>query len=166
MILALLEKRPALFVWLALIFIGGSTAAFAQEAPTLHVTKAYAYATAPAQKNGAVFMTVENPDIKMMSGGEIAITGVKTDIADRAELHTMTMDGGMMMMRKVGQYDIPAGKALALEPTGHHIMLFGLKEPLKAGESFPLSLLFNDGFEHALTVEVQIVPPGGEPPAE
>lgn len=159
---------------LALFFLAysvtfGTNPALAEDSPTLHITKAYAYATAPAQKNGAVFMMLENPGIEHLSGRNLAVTGVQTDIADRAELHTMSMDNGVMMMRKVGQYDIPAGETLALEPMGRHIMLFGLKEPLKAGESFPLTLLIGDGFHHAyggVPVDVQIVPPGGEPPEE
>ena len=169
MILALFEKRPVLFAWLALIFMVASISAFAQESPTLHVKKAYAFATAPTQKNGAVFMTIENPGIEHLSGRDLAVTGVQTDIADRAELHIMSMDNGVMMMREAGQYSVPAGETLTLEPMGRHIMLFGLKDPLKAGESFPLTLLIGDGFSHSygqIPVENQIVPPGGEPPAE
>ncbi|MEZ5918626.1 MAG: copper chaperone PCu(A)C [Alphaproteobacteria bacterium] len=164
-----LIRTGLVLFFLAYGMASATTPALAEESPTLYVTKAYAYATAPAQKNGAVFMTIENPGIEHLSGRDLAVTGVQTDIADRAELHIMSMNNGVMMMREAGQYSVPAGETLALEPTGRHIMLFGLKEPLKAGESFPLTLLIGDGFHHAysgIPVEVQIVPPGAEPPAE
>lgn len=126
--------------------------AHADEA-SVHVSNAYAYATTPAQKNGAVFMAVHND-------GEAAdkITAASAAVAQAVELHTHIMDGDKMMMREVEAYDLPAGEVTTLHPHGHHIMLMGLNAPLKAGDTFPLTLTLEGGAP--LTVDVLIKNPG------
>ena len=47
--------------------------------------------------------------------------------------------------------DIPPGGEAKLAPRGTHVMLMGLKAPLVAGKSFPLTL----EFERAGAVEVE-----------
>jgi hypothetical protein len=42
---------------------------------------------------------------------------------------------------------------LALQPGGYHVMLGDLKRPLQAGDSFPLTLVF----EKAGSIEVNVV---------
>ena len=99
------------------------------------IERAYAYPTSKVQLNGAIFMNIEN-----LSNTQETVISAYTDIADRVELHTHIMDGDIMMMRQVEGYVIPAKQHVKLEPTGHHIMLFGLKNPLKVGDTFPLYL--------------------------
>jgi copper(I)-binding protein len=70
----------------------------------------------------------------------------------RAELHTMTMDNNVMRMRPVEAVDIPAGGSAMLQPSGLHIMLLDLHEPLRAGTEVPLTLRF----ERAGTVTVSV----------
>lgn len=120
---------------------------------TLQAKDVYAYATTPVQKNGAAFGILENT-----GQADIEIVEAKSDIAERVELHTHLMDGDVMMMRKVESYNVPAGGSLTLEPMGNHIMLFGLKNPLKAGEEFTVELVDADG--NALSLPVQIKNPG------
>lgn len=128
----------------------------AQPSAGLSVENVYAFATAPGQKNGAVFMRIENT-----GSNPARLTGARGDIAERIELHTNSMDGGIMMMRKVDGHDIPAGGTLALEPAGHHIMLMGLREALSPGRRFSLNLIFENHEEK--TVMVKIVQPGARP---
>jgi periplasmic copper chaperone A len=47
-----------------------------------------------------------------------------------------------MKMRPVGPLPIAPGKRVTLAPGGYHIMLSGLKRPLKQGDSFPITLSF------------------------
>lgn len=123
---------------------------------TLEVTGAYAYATTSVQKNGAVFATfANNSDTpKRIIAAQIP----EGEITERIELHTHLMDDGIMMMREVEGYDIPANEAVTLTPMGHHIMLFGLKTPLKIGESFPMEVTTGSG--ETLDFDVEIVAPG------
>jgi copper(I)-binding protein len=62
-------------------------------------------------------------------------------------------------MRAVPSVSIPAGKTVTFAPGGYHIMLTGLKQPLIAGQSFPLTVTF----AHAgpVTVEVKVQALGG-----
>ena len=75
------------------------------------------------------------------------------------ELHQMQMQGDVMRMRQVDAIDIPANKSVALEPGGLHIMLVGLKAPLKEGDRFPMTLTF----EKAGEVKVDVVVEGVKP---
>ncbi|MGH1398735.1 MAG: copper chaperone PCu(A)C [Alphaproteobacteria bacterium] len=119
------------------------------EAP-VSITDAYAFATAESQKNGAIFATIMN------KGEEDAkITAASADVSESVELHTHTMDGDVMQMREVENYEVKAGADITLKPMGHHIMLMGLKEPLKAGESFVASVTLEDGSEIGFPVIVR-----------
>lgn len=60
----------------------------------------------------------------------------------RVELHTMTMDGGMMQMRKLDGLDVPAGATVEFKPGANHLMIFGLTTP---PASLPLTLEFASG---------------------
>ena len=83
------------------------------------------------------------------------LVGAETGIADRVELHEMSMDSSIMRMREVGGVQLPAGQAVALAPGGYHFMLIGLKQPLKPGDTFPMHLRFQSGrtADVAVTVE-------------
>ena len=66
----------------------------------------------------------------------------------------MKMEGVVMRMREVDAIDLPADARVELKPGGLHLMLLGLKEPLKAGQHFPLKLRFEKAGE--VTVEVDV----------
>lgn len=129
----------------------------------LTIDAPYAYVTAPAQKNGAVFLNITNA-----GDADDRLIGVSspegTNIAERLELHSMNMDGDMMMMRKVDAIDIPAGQTVKLAPSGLHIMLIGLQEPLRLNEPFPLTLEFETAGTQ--NVEVIVMMPGEKPAGE
>jgi copper(I)-binding protein len=135
-----------------LVLALGSLGACLPEKSALSVTDAYAFATTEAQKNGAVFLTAQNN-----SGEAITITAASAANAETLELHTMSMENNVMQMRKVESFAIEAGQNTTLKPMGDHIMLMGLKAPLKEGESFPLTLTTSAG---EVTVDVKIVAPG------
>jgi hypothetical protein len=67
----------------------------------------------------------------------------------------MTMDGDVMKMRAVERIDLKPGEKIEMKPGhGYHIMLMGLKKPLKAGESFPMQLRFRKAGKVQITVKV------------
>ena len=74
------------------------------------------------------------------------LVGAACSCAARVELHEMSGVGGVMRMRPAatGIEIRPAG-ALRLAPHGEHLMLMGLKQPLRVGEPVPITLQF----EHA-----------------
>ncbi len=90
------------------------------------------------------------------------LTGASTPYATEAEVHESKMDNGVMEMRAVPG---GLGAPIHMAPGGYHIMLLGLKQPLKQGEQVPLTLTF----EHAgpVTVQASIAGPGASaPPAK
>ncbi|MCG6932858.1 MAG: copper chaperone PCu(A)C [Gallionella sp.] len=104
----------------------------------IQIQNAWARATAPGQDAASV-------DLTITSKHAAALVGVSSPAAETAALHSMQMEGGMMRMREVASLDIPPGKALNLRASGHHLMLMGLKEPLKEGQTVPLTLNFRVG---------------------
>lgn len=100
--------------------------------------------------------------IRSAQGGRLV--GVSSAAAAAAEIHEMTMDGNVMKMRAIAGIDLPAGRVVELKPGGHHIMLMGLKQPLKTGDVVPVSLVIEGPNKTRETVEVKaLVRPLGMP---
>ena len=113
----------------------------------LVVEQPWARATPGKGKTGAAYLTLSNH-------GATAdrLLAVATPIAKRAELHGHMMDAGVMKMRPVTAIEVAPGTPTVLQPGGLHVMLMGLRAPLKEGDRFPLTLTF----EGAGSVEVQV----------
>lgn len=107
-------------------------------------------------RNGAAYVTLVNH-----GGAAERLVGASTPVAAKAELHRDEMEGGVMRMRPAGPLALAPGERLTLAPGGLHLMLIGLKQPLKPGDRFPVTL----SFEHQppLTIEATVHPgkPGG-----
>jgi copper(I)-binding protein len=114
----------------------------------IQVEGAWARATAPGQEAGMA-------DVTITSKQAATLVGVSSPAAKTAELHTMTHENGMMKMREVESIELPAGKRVNLGEGGYHLMLIGLKAPLKAGESVPLTLNIKVANKKAVKVETK-----------
>jgi copper(I)-binding protein len=127
-----------------------STALHARDALAreLSIEHAYARSTVPGQTNGAAYLTIENKGKhadKLIAAASTACESV--------QIHTMSMAGNVMKMREVQDIELKPHAKIAMNPgDGYHIMLIGLKQPLKRGEKFPLTL----SFEKAGKVEVPV----------
>jgi len=109
----------------------------------------WARASIPGATGGAVYLRLEN-----RGGSADALIAVRTPVAEHAELHLHAMQGDIVKMSAVDRIEIPAQGKIELRPDSYHIMLFGLKRALTAGEKFPLELVFaNSG---AITVDVKV----------
>ncbi|MBI3221528.1 MAG: copper chaperone PCu(A)C [Nitrosomonadales bacterium] len=118
------------------------------QAGDLQIEAAWSRATAPGQDAAMV-------DLSITSQQSAALVGVTSPISRTVELHSMTHDGGMMKMRQVKSLALPAGKHVNLGESGYHLMLIGLKAPLKAGDMVPLTLSVKVGNKAAVKVEVK-----------
>jgi periplasmic copper chaperone A len=101
----------------------------------IQVENAWTRATAPGQDAAGV-------DLTITSKQAATLVGVSSAACKTVQLHGMTHENGMMKMREVKFIELPAGKRMNLREGGYHLMLTGLKAPLKAGESVPLTLSF------------------------
>ena len=64
------------------------------------------------------------------------------------------MHGDAMSMQEMDALELPAGTLVQLGPGGYHIMLIDLAEPLVVGETFDLTLDFDQAPDLTVTVEV------------
>ncbi|VXB01265.1 copper chaperone PCu(A)C [Massilia sp. 9I] len=110
-----------------------SASVFAQ----VSVSDPWIRATVPAQKVTGAFMRVQ-------SATPARLLGVQTEVAGRAELHEMAMEGQTMRMRGVESIELPAGKPVNLASGGYHVMLMDLKRQVKEGENVDLTLQVQD----------------------
>ena len=117
-------------------------------ADVVGVKNAWARPTAPGQKTAGAYMELE-------SASAAVVVAVESEAAARAELHMMSMDGGVMRMRPVQKIDLPAKKMVKLAPGGLHVMLIDIKRPLKAGDKLPLTLSIEGAGGTRSTVKVE-----------
>jgi copper(I)-binding protein len=125
-----------------------SAGATAESGPT--IDRAWARATPGLATTGAVYFRVE-------STIDDRLIGVASPVARKAELHTHVEENGLMLMREVeGGLPVPAGQKVELKSGGLlHVMLIDLKQKLKAGETFPLTVTFEKAGPRNVTVKVE-----------
>ncbi|MFZ5523013.1 MAG: copper chaperone PCu(A)C [Pseudomonadota bacterium] len=99
----------------------------------IQIEGAWLRATAPGQDAASV-------DLSITSKQPAILLGVSSTASRAVEMHSMTHREGMMKMREVEAIELPAGKRVSLGESGYHLMLVGLKVPLKAGDKIPLTL--------------------------
>ena len=141
-------KLIPLFAGLALSMASLAAAAHEFKLGPITIGHPYARATASGQSTGGGFLKLEN------GGADDKLLSASADVAKSVELHSMAMEGDVMRMRQLDGVALPAGKTVELKPGGMHIMFIGLKAPLKAGDSFPLTLRFQKAGE--VTVKMNI----------
>ena len=116
---------------------------------------AWVRATVPGQSVAGAYLDIT-------AGASAALVAVDSSVAGKAELHTMSMDSGVMKMRPLAEIELPANRTVSLRPGGHHIMLIDIKRELKAGDRVPLKLTVQDsqGVKSTLHVEAEVRPVG------
>ncbi len=113
----------------------------AAAAPGVSVTAPWARATAPRQKEAAVYLQITSPN---------------------AMLHKSVTHGGMSGMEDMDGVPLPAGKTVSLAPGGMHIMLMDIPHPLTAGGQVHLTLHFAKS--PAVSVMAPVLPIGARGP--
>jgi copper(I)-binding protein len=124
---------PHLSVLAVAALVAGSASA-ASAAPVA-VTDAWCRPAAAGAPSAACYLT-------LTARTDDSLVGVASPAAERVETHQMDMAGGIMRMKKVATLPLPAGKAVALQPGGLHLMLIRPKAALAAGGSTELTLRF------------------------
>ncbi|WP_303980138.1 copper chaperone PCu(A)C [Dongia mobilis] len=137
---------------LALGSLGTVAAAHEQKLGDLVLHHAWSRANPAGAKSGAVFVTIENtgdmPD---------QLLSASSDVAAMTEIHQMSMENDIMVMKPAGILDIPAHGKVELKPHGLHIMLMGLKQRFAEGDTFSVTLTFAKAGSVTLQVVVDKV---------
>lgn len=113
------------------------------------VTDPWVRGTVAQQKATGMFAQIIS-----IQGGKLV--SASSPLAGVVEIHEMKMDGDVMRMRAVTALDLPAGKAVALKPGGYHMMLLDLKQPLKAGDTVPVTLVVEGADKKRETIEIKV----------
>jgi len=126
----------------AVAFLAASHAgAHEYKVKDLTIGHPWARATHGNAGTGVVYVTLVND-------GKAAdrLLKASTPVAAMASLHETIKEGDVMKMREIDGLAIPAGATVELKPGAWHIMLMGLKKPLREGDMVPLTLtLANEG---------------------
>ncbi len=106
----------------------------------IEIENAYVREVPPTMPNSAIFMNIENKSDKIVN-----LIKAESSIAKSVELHTHTMNNGMMRMYQVDKITINANSETLLQPGGFHIMLIGLNKKLKESDIVEVELSFSNG---------------------
>ena len=122
--------------------------AVAGASPDVYVGEPWMRATVAGQKATGAFM-------ELRSAEDAVLVSAGSPVAGVVEIHEMVMDGNVMKMRAMPRLDLPAGKSVLLRPGGYHIMLMELKQPLRKGDTVPLTLNVEGRDRSARTIEIR-----------
>ena len=128
----------------------------------LKISNAWVKPTVPGQPVAGGYMAIT-------SDKDIEIIEVLSPVAGKAEIHSMSMEGNIMRMKKLNQLQLKAGKVVELKPGGFHIMLMELKHQIKQAEVVPISLVTQDGNGKKATITIKAiatVPKTSESPSD
>jgi len=121
-----------------------SVPAFAQTT----VDDAWVRATVPGQPSTGAFMRITSSD-------DAKLLEAKSPVAKIVQIHQSKMDNDVMSMQPVEFVPLPAGKTVAIEPEGYHVMLIDLVGQVKEGDEVPLTLVVENAKGVKESVEVK-----------
>ncbi|RCW63111.1 copper chaperone PCu(A)C [Pseudorhodoferax soli] len=115
------------------------------------VQDAWVRATVPQQKGTGAFM-------QLRSAKDVRLVSASSPSAPIVEVHEMALQDNVMRMRHVPGLELPAGKTVELKPGGYHVMLMDLPAQVKAGDTVPLTLVFEgkDGQRESVQVQAPV----------
>lgn len=116
-------------------------------ADTVKVEHPWVRATAPGQEVAGAFMD-------LTADTDMTLVAAESKAAGTVQLHSMTMDNGVMVMRQVKDIALPKGKTVSLQPGGLHIMLIGLNGQIKPGDKTAITLVLRSAGGKELKVAV------------
>ena len=88
----------------------------------------------------AGYLTIHNK-----SNSDTKLIAVSSSIAERIEIHQMSMDNDIMKMRQLKDgLIIPANTITYLKPGEFHLMFFGLKKQMTPMETYVINLTFKN----------------------
>ena len=130
-----------------LLLSGGMAHSQTAARNSIVIESPWSRATPAGAKNGAIYATVINN-----GNSDDRLVGAATPVGGQVQFHSVVEENGVSRMRELPNIDVRLGAKVTFSPGGMHIMVVGLKEPLKEGQSFPMTLTF----EKAGKIEVMV----------
>lgn len=135
--------------WGCLAFFFAAVIPCGASAQGIQIVDAWSRPTPPGIDVGVAYFTIRN------AGKGDRLLRVSSPVAGRAELHVSATKDGVVKMEGLSSVEVGSGTPVAFEPGGRHIMLMGLKRPLKEGDTFPLTLTFANAGQIRTSVRVR-----------
>ena len=129
-------------------------AAFACETVTvggMSLRNAWSKATIGASRPASFYVEIANN-----GASDDALIAIMTPAADKPMLHQTVIQDGLATMPHVEAVDVPAGETVSLSPGGYHGMLMELTTALSEGQTFPVTLTFEQA--GAIEIDTQVLP--------
>jgi copper(I)-binding protein len=128
-----------------------NTSAYAQTSGqnSIAIEHAWARATPAGAKTGAAYLTVVNN-----GKATDTLVSASTPVANEVQFHSVKEENGVSSMREMSTVEVRPGASVTFNPGGMHIMIVGLKQPLKEGQSFPMTVTFEKAGKFDVTIPV------------
>ena len=140
-----MSRRSLLTILIALSACDGTTQ------PAVRITHAQSPAPPPGASVAAVYA-------ELRATHDDKLLGATTRVAEKVEMHSTAEENGMMQMRPAAAVELPAGAPVGFAPGALHLMLIGLREPLAANSTFPMTFHFEKAGD--VVIDVAVVTPG------
>lgn len=114
------------------------------------VEDAWVRATVAQQASTGAFM-------RITSTTDSKLVGVQSPVAGIVQIHRSSMVNDVMSMKQVNEVELPAGKAVVIDPDGFHIMLINLVGQVKEGDQVPLTLTVENARGEKEIVQVNAI---------
>ena len=136
------------------LFLSYATASAGCQGEGLKFHHAQIRATPPNAPVSAGYLHITNT-----TGQTQTLLSAAAPFAQRAEIHDMRHDAGVMKMYEIkGGLAVPDGLTVALVPKGRHLMFIGLERQLKEDDVFKVTLEFSPCGQITLPFHVTRLP--------
>jgi copper(I)-binding protein len=123
--------------------------------PDLQIADAWARETVAGQTSTAAYLTISN-----QGTADDRLLSIAASEPAKAAVHATDNSNGISRMRELSSgLAVPAGSTIELRPGGTHVMIMGLREPLRRGDTLKLRLRFEKSGEKP--VDVRVAPATG-----
>jgi|GEM_PF-1055720 len=118
--------------------------------PEVEISAAVMPAMAPGQGVGAIYLSLRNN-----TADALVINFIESSVSDHIEVHRNFYEEGVMKMRPVTHVRVEPNGKMLFNPGGYHLMVFNISQSLGEGDTFPLTIRFDNGKAVTGTVEVK-----------
>ena len=122
---------------IALLFTAAAAAGTAAQQKTVSASQAWVKVPAADQTVTEGFVVVDNPTMY-----DVYLIAAAAEAAGNVEFQDVRKPGGAQVVKEV---TVPAYGSLSMDPKGLHMVLSGLKRPLKDGDTIPLTSTLHEG---------------------
>ncbi len=134
--MTILANRRLLLAFGFCLLTANAYAADDIRAGDLIISPGWSRATPAGAKVAGGYLTIKNNG----TNPDTLKTGI-ADVSGKTEVHEMAVNNGVMTMRPLDAgLAIAPGQSVTLAPGGYHMMFLDLKQPLKQGDNFKVTL--------------------------